>query len=326
MCTVATWKNNSVAVVSSRNMDWHESMHAKMFALPAGMQRKGLGESPNGLNWKSKFGSVVSVCYDAAAADGINSEGLSAHMLWLAESDYPTASGSNSAISISFWAQYYLDNFGTVAEAVNHTKKHPFDVVSANIPNTDQKVTTHLALIDKSGDMAVFEYIDAKLHIWHSKNYSVMTNSPSFGKQLENIKTYDGFGGSKPLPGSTEADDRFVRTAYYLDRLQKPKDRRGAIAGIVSVLRSAAQPYGKADPNRPNISPTIWRTVADHTNLAYFFELSDSPYITWVELSALELSSSGEVMMIDIEKRRDLVGDITSKFMPHTAFKFVLPS
>ena len=326
MCTVATWKNNSVAVVSSRNMDWHESMHAKMYLLPAGMERSGLGGSAGSLDWTSKFGSVVSVCYDAAPADGMNSEGLSAHMLWLAESDYPRINPQTSAISIAFWAQYYLDNFKTVAEAVKHTKKHPFDVISASIPNTDQKVTTHLAIIDKSGDMAVFEYIDAKLHIWHSKSYSVMTNSPSFGKQLQNIKNYDGFGGTKPLPGSTEADDRFVRTAYYLQRLQKPKDRRGAIAGIISVLRSAAQPYGQADPNRPNISPTLWRTVADHTNLEYFFEMSDSPYLTWVELSGLDLSSKGKVMMIDVEQRRDLVGDITADFRPHEPFRFVLPS
>ena len=325
MCTVATWKNNGIAVVTSRNMDWHESMHAKLYVLPAGMSRKGLGDQPSSLDWTSKYGSVVTVCYDAAPADGFNDKGLSAHMLWLAESEYPKASSTAKAMSISFWAQYYLDNFASVAEAVKHTKKHPFDVISANIPGTNQNVTTHLALVDKSGDMAVFEYKDAKLSIWHSKNYQVMTNSPSFDLQLKNIKQYDGFGGSKPLPGSTEADDRFVRTAYYLDRLEKPKDLRGAIAGIVSVLRSAAQPYGKADPNRPNISPTLWRTVVDHTNLGYYFELTDSPYITWLELAKFNLTSSGSVMVLDVEGDRNLMGDVSAKFTESEPFKFVLP-
>lgn len=325
MCTVATWKNNGIAVVTSRNMDWHESMHAKLYVLPAGMNRKGLGDQPNSLEWSSKYGSVVTVCYDSAPADGFNEKGLSAHMLWLAESEYPKASSNAKAISISYWAQYYLDNFASVAEAVKHTKKHPFDVVSANIPGTNQHVTTHLALVDKSGDMAVFEYTKAKLNIWHSKNYQVMTNSPRFDLQLKNIKQYDGFGGSKPLPGSTEADDRFVRTAYYLDRLEKPKDLRGAVAGIVSVLRSAAQPYGKADPNRPNISPTLWRTVVDHTNLSYYFELTDSPYITWLELSKFNLASSGSVMMLDIEGDRGLIGDVSAKFTKAEPFNFVLP-
>ena len=325
MCTVATWKDNGVAVVTSRNMDWHESMHAKLYVLPSGMTREGLGKAPNSLNWTSKYTSIVTVCYDAASADGFNEMGLSAHMLWLAESNYPADNPASKAISISYWAQYYLDNFATVADAVSHTKSSPFSVLSANIPESEQKVTTHLALVDKSGDMAVFEFTDGKLHIWHSKNYKVMTNSPSFDKQLQNIKLYDGFGGSKPLPGSTEADDRFVRTAYYLDRLEKPKDLRGAIAGIVSVLRSAAQPYGKADPNRPNISPTLWRTVVDHTNLSYYFELTDSPYITWVELRKFNLSDSSNVMMLDIEGDRGLMGDVSAKFTEAEPFKFVLP-
>lgn len=325
MCTVATWKNNGIAVVSARNMDWHESMHAKLYTMPAGAERNGLGDNTLGLNWTSKYGSVVSVCYDSAPADGINEKGLSAHMLWLAESEYPQANADTKNISISFWAQYYLDNFATVSDAVAHTKFNPFGVISANIPGTDQKVTTHLALVDKTGDMAVFEYIDDKLNIWHSKNYSVMTNSPSFDKQLQNIKLYDGFGGSRALPGSTEADDRFVRTAYYLNRLEKPSDLRATIAGIVSVLRSAAQPYGKADPNRPNISPTIWRTVVDHTNLDYYFELTDSPYITWVKLEHIDLSSSAKTMMIDIEGHKDLMGDITTRFSACEPFTFVLP-
>lgn len=326
MCTVATWKNNGIAVVSARNMDWHESMHAKLYVMPAGLQRKGLGEEPSSLDWSSKYGSVVSVCYDSAPADGVNEKGLSAHMLWLAESQYPSAVDGQSSISISFWAQYYLDNFATVSDAVNHTKKHPFNVISANIPGTSQKVTTHLALVDKTGDMAVFEYTDGKLHIWHSKNYSVMTNSPSFDQQLQNIKLYDGFGGSKPLPGSTEADDRFVRTAYYLNRLEKPADLRATIAGIVSVLRSAAQPYGKADPNRPNISPTIWRTVVDHTNQDYYFELTNSPFITWLKLAKFDLSPSGKIMMLDIEGTKDLMGDVSDKFSPAEPFTFVLPA
>jgi len=325
MCTVATWKNNGIAIVTARNMDWHESMHAKLYAMPAGLDRKGLGDSRKGLNWTSKFGSLVSVCYDAATADGVNTKGLSAHMLWLAESQYPSPTKDTHAISISYWAQYYLDNFASVSDAVKHTKKHPFDVISANIPGTSMGVTTHLALVDKVGDMAVFEYIDGKLNIWHNKDYSVMTNSPSFDKQLKNIKLYDGFGGSRALPGSTEADDRFVRTAYYLNRLEKPKDLRATIAGIVSVLRSAAQPYGKADPNRPNISPTLWRTVVDHTNLDYYFELTNSPYITWVKLDGLDLDNGSDIKTIDVEGRADLLGDITNKMTTSRPFEFVLP-
>ena len=320
MCTVATWKNNGIAMVTSRNMDWHESMHAKLWYLPSGEARKGLGDTANSLDWTSKYSSIATSCYDAATADGMNEKGLSMHMLWLAESNYPEKDSSTSSMSISYWGQFYLDNFASVAEAVGYTQDSPFNVISTNIPGTQQKITTHLALVDSTGDMAVLEYIDGKLKIHHNKNYSVMTNSPTFDKQLENIKLYDGFGGNKPLPGSTEADDRFVRTEYYLNRLQKPKDLRGALAGVISVLRSAAQPYSTPDPKRPNISPTLWRTAIDHTNLSYYFELSDSPFLVWTSFE--KLGEHKEPMMVDVEGNKNLLGDISADFKQTELFNF----
>ena len=43
-----------------------------------------------------------------------------------------------------------------------------------------------------------------------------MTNSPTFEKQQENLKQYQGFGGNKPIPGTSSAQDRFVRASYYM--------------------------------------------------------------------------------------------------------------
>jgi penicillin V acylase-like amidase (Ntn superfamily) len=70
---------------------------------------------------------------------------------------------------------------------------------------------------DLSGDAAIFEYTyGGRSKVYHNKEYDVMTNSPPpFNKQLENLKQYQWFGGNRRLPGSTEAADRFVRTAYY---------------------------------------------------------------------------------------------------------------
>lgn len=305
-------------------MDWHEPMHTKLWVLPAGQARQGMGQQADSLNWTSRYGSLGASSYDAAIADGLNEKGLSAHLLWLAESDYGNKANQPN-LSVSMWAQYYLDNFATVSEAVEHTREHPFNVVTANIPGTNTEVTVHLALNDSTGDTAVFEFVGGKLQIHHSRDYCVMTNSPTFDKQLANIKLYDGFGGSKPLPGSTEADDRFVRTAYYLNRLQKPADERAAVAGIMSVLRNAAQPYSTPDPSRPNISPTLWRTVADHSHLLYFFEATNSPYLVWTDLHKFNLKIGEPTLMADVESNPDWYGDITSKFKPTDLFTWVLP-
>ncbi|MCP5990141.1 linear amide C-N hydrolase, partial [Klebsiella pneumoniae] len=90
----------------------------------------------------------------------------------------------------------------------------PFVVVSANIPGTDRFATLHLSVSDAKGDNAIFEYIDGKLVIHHSMDYTVMTNSPTFEKQLALDGYWQQVGGLNMLPGTNRAADRFVRASF----------------------------------------------------------------------------------------------------------------
>ncbi|HSE29510.1 MAG TPA: linear amide C-N hydrolase [Candidatus Saccharimonadales bacterium] len=316
MCTVATWKDNGIAVVTGRNMDWKEDMASKIWILPAGQERKGF-KGGKSLDWKSKYGSVVTTCYDMASADGMNEKGLSMHVLWLVESDYGKPKAELPNLLVSLWGQYYVDNFATVAEAIEYTKNNPFNVVTMPMPGGQKaSATVHLIINDAEGDMAVFEYIDGQLHIWTGEQYYVATNSPTFDKQLEGLPEYVGFGGRKQIPGDTSAASRFVRTAYYMNQLQKPQSLRMTIAGVISLLRSAAQPYSVPDPTQPNISPTIWRTVCDHTNLAYYFENTKSPYLVWLNLSDFSFNPGSPTLVCDVSSDFDLHGDIKAEFKP----------
>jgi hypothetical protein len=42
--------------------------------------------------------------------------------------------------------------------------------------------------------------------------------------------------------------------------LPKFKDRREAVAAVFSQMRSVGVPLGMSDPDKPNISSTLWRT------------------------------------------------------------------
>ena len=88
------------------------------------------------------------------------------------------------ALSISLWAQYVLDNYATVEEAVADLEKNPLVVATDNVPGQDRLATLHLSLSDASGDSAIIEYIDGKQVIHHNRKYQVMTNSPIYEKQL----------------------------------------------------------------------------------------------------------------------------------------------
>jgi penicillin V acylase-like amidase (Ntn superfamily) len=57
-----------------------------------------------------------------------------ANLLWLVESQYPPYDRSKPGLSIAAWAQYVLDNFATVQEAVGALQREPFTVVIDTVP------------------------------------------------------------------------------------------------------------------------------------------------------------------------------------------------
>jgi penicillin V acylase-like amidase (Ntn superfamily) len=326
MCSVVKWADNGVAVVIARNMDWLEDMKSNLWLFPRGIKREGLA-GQNSLTWTSAYGSIVTSAYDMASTDGINVKSLACHMLWLAESDYGKRDENIPGLSISLWLQFFLDNFANVDEAVTFVQDHTFQLLPC-ITGTAGKVSeVHMMIEDISGDAAVFECTDGgKQRIYHNNQYNVMTNSPTFDRQLENLKQYQGFGGNKSLPGSTEAADRFVRAAYYQKILpHRISSTREAVAGVISIARNVSQPFGTADPFRPNISSTRWRTVSDLTNRVYYFESTTSPNIIWVILDKLDFSQGAPVKKIDLVSEPDRLGDVSSEFKGTEPFEWAKP-
>jgi penicillin V acylase-like amidase (Ntn superfamily) len=55
--------------------------------------------------------------------------------------------------------QYTLDNFASVAEAVEELSKEEFLGVSSHVPDKDMFATIHLSISDATGDNAILEYI-----------------------------------------------------------------------------------------------------------------------------------------------------------------------
>ena len=325
-CSRIVWNDNGKAVVVGRSMDWLSPMPTDLYVLPRGIERDGM-TGKNTLTWAARYGTLVAVPTRggvSGAADGINEKGLSGGLLWLAESDYGQYDPDRKSLSLAFWLQYYLDNFATVQEAVDFTEKSDFQLVTGTFD--ERKFTVHLALSDPTGDNVVIEYIDGKPRIHHGRHYTVMTNSPPYDEQLRLLSRYKGFGGDMSLPGTTDAADRFIRGAYYVKNLPKPADYRETVAGALSVIRNISAPFGEADPARPNISATRWRTVADLTNQTYYFESATSPNLVWVKLEGLDFAPEKGIRKVDLVNNPDRVGDITGQFEATEPFKPGLPN
>jgi choloylglycine hydrolase len=324
MCSVTRWSGNGIAEVVARNMDWLEDLKSNIWLLPRGINREGLA-GKNSLKWTSKYGSIITSAYDICSTDGMNEKNFAGHLLWLAESDYGQRDENLPGLSLSLWLQYFLDNFAYVNEAVNYVENYPFQILPNKAGDTGKIAQIHLMIEDSTGDAAILEYIKGKLEIYHGREYLVMTNDPPFDKQIECLKQFKGFGGRKSLPGSTDSADRFTRAAYYQKNLPKPNNIRETIAGVISVARNIAQPFGSPDPVRPNISSTRWRTVSDLTNGVYFYESTTSPNIIWVFLRKLKFEKGSPVKKLDLVNEPDRIGDVSAEFQDSKPFEWLKP-
>lgn len=317
MCTRFLWSSSGTSgsgqIIVGRSMDWFEDTRTKLAIMPKGIERESYPGNTGNFKWTSKYGSVVSLMYGEITVDGINSEGFQVSGLYLAESDYGQRNDSRPGIMLAVAIQYLLDQFDTVAKAVEWFKESNTQIIPIDLGG--KPGTGHLALADSGGDSAILEFLDGDLRVHHGEQYTVMANSPAYDEQMELQKRYAGLGGDGYLPGDTDSPDRFARAAYYSRQLPPTTDPRLAIAQAFSVIRNASAPFGTPDPSRPYISTTRWRTVADLTDKFYFYESTSSPSMVWVSLSKVDFSIGSGIRELDLVNEPDHAGDVTSSFV-----------
>ncbi len=331
MCTRVTYLGENNLVITGRTMDWGEDMKSDLWVFPAGMARNG-SCGAGSLEWISKYGSVTVSGYNIGTGDGVNEKGLVTNLLYLAESDYGALNGK-APISITLWAQYALDNYATVAEAVAGLEVEPFRVKSPILPN-GRPASLHLSLSDPSGDSAILEYISGKLTIHHGREYQVMTNSPIFDQQLALNTYWKTIGGNEFLPGTISAADRFARASYfvgivptsidknYISAVPEQKMQYQGVASLMGIMRSVSTPLGITTPGKPNISSTIWRTVYDLQNMIFFFDSATTPNTFWVDLKDMDLSKGAPVKKLAVAGGKYYAGNAASQFVATEAFTF----
>ena len=323
-CSRVLYRGPDGAVVVGRTMDWAQSLEVNLWAFPAGLDRDG-NAGARSLKWTSKYGSVVATCYDKLVADGMNEKGLVVNVLYLSSSIYPKFDGTRPTLSIGAWAQYVLDTFATVDEAVTVLKDEPFQLGALIMPG-GHAGTAHVSISDATGDSAILEYLDGKLVIHHGKQYSVMTNDPPYDQQLALNGYWQEVGGSIMLPGTERPADRFVRASYYLSEALQTPDERKQIATVFSIVRNVSVPSCAEHAGQPNVAATLWRIVADQKRCTYYFELTDTPNVFWVDLSKLDLSVGQPMRMLPVEGASVMAGDVSSRFEKQTDFEFMVGS
>ncbi len=306
MCTRILWSDNSVAVVASRTMDWHESDDPELWALPAGMTRDGAW--PEGARqWTSRFSSASVLSFGVGITESVNEAGLAVHLLYLESTVYEPADDRPVVANIRV-AQWLVDTCATVAEAVT-----ALDTVRiGSVEVRGHHLGAHLAMEDASGDSAILELIDGAKVIHHGPGTRVMANDPTYDQQLVNLARYRDFGGELPPPGDILSVDRFVRASYFLRHLPKPATYEEAVAGVVLLAHNVSVPPG-APYDDFSVYPTWWVSATDVTDHIFYFQPSTSPNLVWVELDEMALAAGSPARRLD-PGAPGLVGNVGTRF------------
>ncbi|MCK9915138.1 linear amide C-N hydrolase [Microbacteriaceae bacterium K1510] len=319
-CSLILWNTNGQAVLAARTMDLYVDDQPRLVYLPRGIARRGVAGA-DAATWTSKYASAAMTGFDAGTSDGMNEAGLSAHLLYLHGTEHEPAD-RRPGVSNLVWAQFVLDNFSTVAEALEGLKQ----VRIVSTPAQGREWPLHLSLEDASGDSAVIEFVGGRAVVHHGKDVTVMTNEPALAEQLANLKRYRLFGGDLPMPGDIDPMSRFVRAASYLKTLPKPDDTVEALGHLAGILRTVTVPFGAHDTSGGDAVdswPTRWGTIADHTHKVYYVMPANGPNVFWVDLSKFD-PRSADILAVSAYDA-GLSGDVSGQLKPFGSVQKAFP-
>lgn len=328
--TRVMYQSNNDLVVTGRSMDWPEDMQSNIWSLPRGMVRDGAA-GPLSLQWTSRYGSVVVTSYDLGTVDGMNEHGLVANLMYSKDADYGTTENKPS-LSLSLWAQYALDNFRTVREAVDALRLEPFRIVAPNLPN-GRRYSFSLILSDAAGQSAIIEYSDGSPSIETGKETRVIVDTESYRQQIGQSAYWERRGNVSSMPGSSDPLDRYARASIGVSSMPKELDRRFAlvpsmanytnrvISNMLALVRSVSTPFYAADIELT--PPTIWRSVANQKDKVYYFDSALVPSSFWFDLKSLDFSAGAAVKKLPISEGLPFSGNASLLMIESPPFQFL---
>lgn len=336
-CTDFIVKAADGTVVDGRSLEWAIPTKSKMTVHPRG--QKFVSPAPGkktGLAWTGKYGFVNVNMYDVdVTVDGMNEKGLSVGSLFLPASKFPQPKPQDASRSLFVlqFGQWLLSNFSTVDEV---KKALPSVIVwSEVIPAMGMAFTAHTAVHDAQGNSIVIEFMDHQCQVYDNPT-GVMTNSPSFGWQLANLRNYltlspynaqpadysglkvipTGQGsGMLGLPGDATPPSRFIKTVMFTQYSLRPKDAGEAVNLANHILMSLDIPKGisrEKSGNDPLYDRTMWVVIKDLKRRVYYFRSYDNPALRAVHLDRLNLSPGAKQVFIPLETPGRIM-DVTDK-------------
>jgi choloylglycine hydrolase len=323
-CTRIFWNTNPDLMIVGRNEDYVTASHPTFVATPRGVKRWGTADESKrskSISWTVKYGNVAAYANNRFPNDGMNEAGLTARTLYYMDGDANETVAPDSKkkeLDEDHWVSFVLDNFATVANAVDaiRNKVHIVSVVGKKGSGYSYATPKHLAMADATGDSAIVEISKGKVNIFHGPEFQILTNPPSYQAELENAAKYKNVTQDK-LPVSWSAADRFVRSDFFLRHLPKPRknDAATAYGFMYSALATSMMPAGLpnpaedakiikqlmaalTDPNESYGSSTYFQSISDLTNKHYRFRSLIAPSDVFFDFDGYNFAEGQPVRLI----------------------------
>jgi len=285
-CTAFLLKHNDRYVVGL-NFDFH-SNQGIIFINPREIQKTAIpfpGEVS--ATWIAKYGSVTfNFLGREEPMEGINEKGLMIAALFLSETKLP-APDNRPAVDDMQWIQYMLDNCANIEEVISELK---------NIRISNQSQTRiHYFLSDEKGNFAIIDFIDGKCtYRVNDKSTNGFISNDSFEKSCNDLKQYEGWGGTKSLISSYQKYNPEEAVVIGAEMIKKYNNAEKIESYAFNILKKVEAPR-----NKPNCG-SQWSVVFDCKNKTFQFKTLDNPEKRTINLQSIDFDCSQNVRALSI--------------------------
>lgn len=323
-CTNIVLKAKDNTVMIGRTLEFGPDLKSVLYLKSRGdtfINRTSTGDKT--LSWRAKYGYIYANGFGMdLPLDGMNEKGLSIGYLYLpGYTTYPslpkTLDAAHKALSVMNLPHYLLSQYDKVSDI----KKALRSLIIYNerpsvAGQPSVKLDVHMVITDETGDTIVLEWLNGKTHIFNNK-IGVLTNSPPFFWQHDNLKNYLGLSPYAPkpitingiayaangqgsgwlgLPGDFSPPSRFVKMASMLAAVTTPKNAETALVLAQHVLANVFIPSGFIRAKQKNgqygVDTTQWSVFKDLTHRKFYFNSYDYPMLQLIDLTKIDFSRS----------------------------------
>ena len=323
MCTnFKTKKAKDGGAVVGRSMEFPFGIPTALGVLPS--DHRGQARTPTdgdqGHSWQANYGVVgMSAFQDPAMlTDGMNTAGVSAHLLYMPDGycTYQPVSGQGNDISEMDLIPFILGTCSDTAEA-------KAAIASVNVWGLDPGMgfapPLHLLVHDTDTSIAI-EFHEGGTRVVDNP-LGVGTNAPFLEWHLTNLGNYVGLSARSPsdtsvltekispfgqgqglmgLPGDYSAASRFVRAATMIALSDQTDSAQDAELQALHILNAFDIPPGLIrEPGQGGAvvdEVTVWASISNLSQRRYGYRTNGDPQPYVVELDDVDFSAAARTV------------------------------